>query len=281
MARSPSLHIDPAYASTLRDHGVDSFAALMNTTTDANLAKPGLAPWRSRLRLQIGEQSLFLKRYQHPPLREQLAARLRGFDAVAAVEWHWLGRLRELGIPTPPPVACGWQRCAGRERASVLVTAAVPGRSLQQWVRQSPAPDWLHDPTYQRTLSSAVAAMVRRLHEANLFHRDLYLAHLFFEPQPEPAQGLAMIDLHRVVHAPLRPERWRVKDLAALNFSVPAHIASRTHRLRWFKQYRGIDRLRPTDKTLIRRVIAKTRRIARHDVRRNQRHERQPATATM
>lgn len=287
------LTIEPAYAPSLRAHGLDSLAGLMNATAGSDLDKPGLAGWRQRRRLELDEQTLFIKRYRRPPLRAQLAARLAGHQAVGGVEWHWLHWLRAQQIPTPPPVAFGYQRCAGLECHSVLVTAGVPGRSLQAWLERGlerhadatadrtdlepgvdePGGDagevaWLADPAYRRAVRTAVARLVARLHEAGLCHRDLYISHIFFEPRPDPAAGLVLIDLQRVIRPRLRRRRWRIKDLAALNYSVPRAAASNAERLRWFKAYRQSTRLTRADKALIRAVVTKTRRIARHDRRR-------------
>jgi hypothetical protein len=59
-----------------------------------------------------------------------------------------------------------------------------------------------------------------------------------------------------------------VKDLASLNYSTPRAAASSTDRLRWWKWYRGSERLSSADKRIIRAVVRKTRRIARHSARR-------------
>lgn len=264
------LAIDPAFAPTLRAHGLDALDALMRVAGDADLDKPGLARWRQRVRLELDGAVFFIKRYRRPPWREQLRARAGGFAAIGAIEWHWLHRLRAAGVPAAAPVAMGYRRRFGLERASVLVTAAVPGRSLEHWAaahRASPLP-WLRDRHPRLALLDRVAELVSRLHAEGLFHRDLYLSHVFFDPDAEPTAALALIDLQRVVRPRWCPGRWRVKDLAALHYSTPAAAVSSVDQLRWLKRYRGVERLTPADKRLARRVIAKTRRIARHDRRR-------------
>lgn len=270
---SPDIHLalDPDFAPALRSRGLDTFERWMTVSGDAEFDKPGLAHWRQRSALELEGRRLFIKRYRRPPLRAQLAVRLRGYAAVAAVEWHWLHHLRRLSIPVPAPVALGYARRAGCEAASFLVTAAAPGQSLEQWVRTHGAPHrvpWLSERAARDRLFLAVAQLVARLHEANLFHRDLYLSHIFAEPRPDGGVELTLIDLQRIVRSRLRRTRWQVKDLAALNYSVPATLASRADRMRWFKRYRRARRLSHADKTLLRRIAAKTARIARHDRRR-------------
>jgi hypothetical protein len=66
--------------------------------------------------------------------------------------------------------------------------------------------------------------------------------------------------------------RWIVKDLAALNYSTPARVASTADRVRWMKMYLGVRRLDATSRRLLYRVVGKTERIARHDAKRAVRH---------
>jgi hypothetical protein len=61
-----------------------------------------------------------------------------------------------------------------------------------------------------------------------------------------------------------REERWRIKDLASLDFSAPAGWFTATDRLRFYKQYRGIRRLSRIDRPLIGRILKKSHRIASH-----------------
>ncbi len=268
-AADPCLTINPAFAELLRAHKLDSLAALMTVTGDTDLAKPGLSGWRHRTTLDVGGQRLFIKRYQRPPIDEQLTARLHGFRAVAETEWHWMHRLRELTIPVPQPVAFGYERQGGRERQSVLVTAAVPGRSLEQWMRlaDEDEAEWLHDRAYRDALLTAIAQLVRRLHEAGLFHRDLYLSHIFLDPKRPPSEGLSLIDLQRIVGTLAAPSAMGGQRLVRIELFHATRAGFKHRRLRWFKRYRQIKRLSPADKSLIRWVVFKTRFIARHDRR--------------
>ena len=57
------------------------------------------------------------------------------------------------------------------------------------------------------------------------------------------------------------------KDLAALNYSAPAVVATAADRLRFLKTYLGVACLGAGDRRLARQIARKTRRIARHDAR--------------
>ncbi|MHC4991596.1 MAG: lipopolysaccharide kinase InaA family protein [Planctomycetota bacterium] len=235
----------------------------MSADGDQTLHKASLAKWRERIVMRLGDRTVYLKRYDRPPMREQLRQRLRGFSATAELEWHWLRQLPALGIAAPAPLAWGSRKRGWREHQSLLLMAEVPGRSLERWV-----PDEIDGrlavPAFRTRLGTELADVVGRLHGAGLIHRDLYLSHIFLDEPRPGAVGIALIDLHRVIRPPLRRRRWVVKDLAALNYSTPAAAASLTDRVRWFKRYRGIARLSRPDKSLIRAIVRKTRRMTRH-----------------
>lgn len=64
------------------------------------------------------------------------------------------------------------------------------------------------------------------------------------------------------------PARFQVKDFGQLNYSADfTGGVSRTDRMRFFLHYLGKKHLGTADKKLARKVLAKTRRIARHDVK--------------
>ena len=253
-----------AYATVLRSHGLDSFNALLNVEGDTDLSKRGLDAWRERSILTLGPHVLYLKRYRNPPLRSQLVWRIRGFASTAEAEWYWIGQLRGLGLSAPRPVACGWRCRRGLEQASLLLVARVEGESLEQVVRRE-ADGPLGDRAFLLQVARRLARDVATLHGAGLFHRDLYLAHVFLRTSAEGEPGLTFIDLQRVIRAVLgRKRRWVVKDLASLNYSTPLAAASTADRVRWYKWYRGSGKLTARDKKLIRAIAAKSKRIARH-----------------
>jgi len=281
-APTDALECHPDYAQALADAGLATLDALMRVQSETDLNKPGLAAWRERIVLTVDvagrPTTLFLKRYHHPPMREQLDQRLAGFPNSAAVEWYWLRELQQRGVAGPVPVAYGASRKGAIEKYSAAVTAAVPGVSLEKWVPTQAGPGGsLTNRRTKNKLADAVALLVQKLHHHKLIHRDLYLAHIFLDEaslsnadSPEEVT-LTLIDLQRMIRPRLRWLRWVVKDLSALNYSTPIQAASTADRVRWFKKYRGVDKLTPKDRAILRRIAAKTARIARHDARRNKR----------
>ncbi len=385
------LWIARGYESLLEAHGIDSLEALAAYGGGERLDKLGLAEWRERWRITLGSgdvgPTLYLKRYTSPPPAARREARRAGCGArsLAAVEWRWMHRLRRDGIACVEPVAFG-EECRGRrEVRSLILTAAVPGVSLEtlaahrtdahpsatarfclktpsprqgegwgegrismnhaspdlspQGERDSqpqpgvapcpsverhkkpiagsvprpsgsgpfPAPDApasagaasRNDQTilsHDFSLSDELASLIGRFHALGYVHRDLYLSHVFFDATAPPPHRLRLIDLQRVLRPVWRKRRWIVKDLAALNYSTPTTMASRTDRLRWLRSYlrvagqvvlrtpgndRSMHRSHEGDsrgirwtgerRALVYRILGKTFQIARHDQSRQRR----------
>ena len=275
------LMIASAYEDVLRAGGLDSLDALFAVSEADRLSKPGLANWRERLRLTLDvrgkQETFYLKRFSNPPASTQREIRRSGSGAssVAGTEWTWLNRLATDGIPCATPVAFGERLRGGRELRSAVLTAAVPGRSLEHWVGVWSRGD---HPTISR-LIRPLAELIARLHKRGYIHRDLYLSHIFHNPTGTVDRSFHLIDLQRVIRPRGLRRRWIVKDLASLNFSAPTGLISDADRLRWLTHYLQVSKLDASARRLVYRVVGKTRRIAYHERRRQARtHARSDRT---
>ncbi len=272
--RLHDLLVAQGYVDALRAAGADSLDGLFSVADAESLGKSGLPEWRQRLRFRLDvdgtPRTFYLKRFTDPPASARREVRRSGSGAAstAGVEWAWINRLAADGIPVVEPIAFGEQLAGSRERRSAIVTAEVPGQSLETWADQ-----WLNDgdAPVQR-LSEPVARLIARLHEQRYFHRDLYLCHVFHDAEADLESSLRLIDLQRVKRPTCLRQRWIIKDLASLNFSTPPGLVSRSDRLRWLKQYLGMSKLTAPARRLAYHVAGKTQRIARHDRRRAARH---------
>jgi heptose I phosphotransferase len=177
-------------------------------------------------------------------------------------------QLTDDGIATIQPIAFGEDIRSRREARSAILTAEVPGESLERlaanWSRD------VHLPAIRRILVGT-ADLVARLHGCGYIHRDLYLSHIFFDEAAAPEEALRLIDLQRVIRPRWRRGRWVVKDLASLNYSTPFDLVTTADRLRWLCRYLNVDRFDGRARRLVRRIMTKTARIARHDRQRRAR----------
>ena len=185
---------------------------------------------------------------------------------ISVLLWKLRG-LASDGIPCVKPVAFGEAHRGLRERRSALLTEAVPGESLERWVLRWSTAD---RKTIQR-LIAPLAGLVGRFHECGYVHRDLYLSHIFYDPAAPPESSLCLIDLQRVFRPSWGRGRWIVKDLASLDFSTPSPLFSKVDRLRWLTHYLGESKLDASTRRMVFRITGKTRRIARHERRRQAR----------
>ncbi len=275
--RLNDLLIAPQCVDAFRGAGLDSLDGLFAMEEADSLGKPGLPSWRQRLRfeLEVGGQkrTFYLKRFVNPPASARREVRRAGCGATstAGVEWTWINRLAADGIAVAEPIAFGEAHTGRRERLSAIVTAGAAGDSLETWATRWQA----NGNAPLRQLSLPLAQLIARLHDKGYFHRDLYLCHVFYDPEAAIEEALRLIDLQRVIRPTCLRRRWLVKDLAALNYSTPPAVATRTDRLRWLKQYLGVSKLDPPARRLAYRVAGKTRRIARHDRKRTVKHRAQ------
>jgi heptose I phosphotransferase len=114
-----------------------------------------------------------------------------------------------------------------------------------------------------RQIIAGVADAARTMHQAGLHHQDFYLTHLMVPVNrtEKTRVPIHVLDLGRVRWQRHLSGRWIVKDLGQLNYS--ASRVSSTDRLRFLTAYLGRP-VENNDRTLIRRVLGKSRAIARH-----------------
>lgn len=182
-------------------------------------------------------------------------------------EWGNIVAFHRAGLPTMVPVAAGGKKSLLSEE-SFLVTSDLEGyESLERWVPSFLAALEEKDRfKVKRELIRKVALLTRRMHYAGFYHRDLYLTHLLLKEVPG-GFDLKIIDLQRVLRYPWFKRRWKIKDLASLNYSSPKGIFTRGDRLLYFKYYQGVSDLGEADRHLLKIIQKKTGRIDKHTVR--------------
>jgi len=278
-----SFSIDPDYKTAFSKLGLTSIDAVFSFNAGKNLAKNNLARHRSRLQFEINppmppnakkgvrEQppptTVFLKRYDRPPIlvqiRNWLASRSRA--SLSFFDFEPANKLSAIGINTPKTISYGEQWGIFFEKRSFIITEKIPNaKSLERRL-----PDCFNRPAttenlkLRRAFITQLAAFVKKFHETNYRHRDLYFSHIFYSDSGE----FYLIDLARAFKPSLLAERFRIKDIAQLYYSAPGRYFSKTDRLRFYLGLTGYSKLTTKDKIFIRKVISKTRRMARHDMK--------------
>jgi len=199
-------------------------------------------PDRSNHVLRVGEATFHVKRSRRRgPSREAAAIAL----AAAA------------GVPT---AAIAFQGRAKAEGALVGTLDLAPARPLDDLLREGALFPLARDAAF-RSLAEATAA----LHRGRLHHHDLYLNHVFVDPTGS-RPGVTIIDLERATTHHGLLGRAVVKDLAAIESSVPDGVLSCEGRARFLAHYLRSRHfpVRSLLGPLLRRVVRKAARIRRH-----------------
>ena len=82
-----------------------------------------------------------------------------------------------------------------------------------------------------------------------------------------PAGRFYLIDLARAFKPKVFMNRFKVKDLAQLYYSAPRKYFSYTDRLRFYLKYSRKKRLAKKDKLFIKKVLKKTKHMAKHNIK--------------
>ncbi len=266
------LIVNAEFAAALQKHGLTTFQALMDFE-GGEVAK-NLLSQRITTRFELplpggGSRAFYIKRHGPSPMKEYLKPliRLRRPILGAENEWNAILRFHEIGIPTMTPVAYGH---AGA--SSFLMTAAIENCiKVSDWVATQFPRELAQRPmeigdvpgeilAQSHALTTRVAAIARKMHEAGMHHQDFYLTHLLV-PQRNLDAEMFVIDLGRVRQRRHLRSHWIVKDLAQLHYS-----SRRLPGDTWERFLHGYFQrsLNSQDAAFIRRIIRKSQSIARH-----------------
>lgn len=270
--RLPDLLISGEFASLLERHGLASFAALMRAQEARELPYNRLKRI-CQFALEDGSRcrTFFLKRHRRRASiweRWRWAAGRRGLGEGMR-EWQNIEALERRRLPVVTPVAAGERLLPGGLIESFVMTQGLEGfEPADQFInaRYAAPLDQVRLKS-KRRLILAVARLSRAMHEQGFNHRDFYLCHIFVRDKAEGGSDLRIIDLQRVDRRAVCRRRWLNKDLAALHYSSLGLPLSDRDRLRFFAAYgRGLAG-RGARRCQLRRILRKSRAIARHDAK--------------
>ncbi|HEW78924.1 MAG TPA: lipopolysaccharide heptosyltransferase II [Phycisphaerales bacterium] len=266
---SKSFFIDADYKTAFDETALTSIDAVFSFNTGKNLVKNNLSRHRSRLQFEINSPpaTLFLKRYDSPPIFTQLKNWLchRKRASLGFFDFEPTEKLAAAGINTPKTISYGQQWGILFERKSFSITEKIPcAESLE---RKLPdcfnAPPTIENLKLRRNFIARSAAFVKKFHQTNYCHRDLYFSHIFYSNSGK----FYLIDLSRVFKPTVFTERFRIKDITQVYYSAPGRYFSKTDRLRFYLGYAGHNKLSRKDKGFIRKVKRKAKRMAKHDIK--------------
>jgi heptose I phosphotransferase len=268
-ASSESFFCNKDYKAGLDALGLISVDTVFSFKAAQNLTKDNLSRHRSRLRFEINTPpaTLFLKRYESPPIPVQIGNWLSAHKRVSCglFDLEPAAKLAEAGINTPKIIAYGQQWGVFFERKSFIITEKIPNaesleKKLPDYFNEKPS---IENLKLRRNFIAKLAAFIKKFHETNYRHRDLYFSHIFCDDFGR----FYLIDLARTFKPLLFAERFRIKDIAQLYYSAPGRYFSKTDRMRFYKSYTGCKRISGKDKIFILQVIDKTRQMAKHDTK--------------
>jgi len=268
---SDSFLIDSEYEQILERLGLTNIEAVFSFSDGKELKKNNLSGYRSRVQFETASpaKTFFLKRFNKPPVLVQLKNWLdgRGRKSCASFDFEMANKLFAEGINTARPVCFGEQFGLLFEKRSFCITEKIAdAESLERKL-----PDCFHGRQDtaklrgKRGFIKQLAKFVKKFHETGYRHRDLYFSHIFYNYSGE----FYLIDLARAFRPLLFGQRFRIKDLAQLYYSAPGKYFSKTDRLRFFLSLTGKKRLNRNDKSVIKRITNKSRRMAKHDKKHN------------
>jgi len=274
------MMVNAQFSRLLKENGLRCFSEVMNfeggriykeahgrSVRAIELKKPNESPVRAYLKRERLSLFHILK-----PL-----VRLRPPQAPARREWENALLLGQKSFPVAVPIAAGARRSWGLGHESFSITQELPGASslldfIPRVLSTYPAEKLRK---FKRVLARRLARFARMFHGAGLHHQDFYLGHFHISLEESQDFRLWLLDLQRVRRLRWVSRHFLIKDLAQLNYSsLDFPIIYATDRMRFFKLYRGKHRLDAKEKRLIRRIIAKTRHIARHTEKRLRRASR-------
>ncbi len=194
-----------------------------------------------------GTDPVVLKRWR-PVLRGRTPRSIRTFRLAVALDHR--------GVAVPRALLA----VSGPDRAGVLVSEHVDAPDLHRFANATDGPglDGL-SPGERRALARALGRFLRRLHDADVRHRDLKAPNLLVRAGSgaTPAFWVTDLDGARVVRRGVGWRR-RARDLARLDASL---AAGSTDRARVLRAYLGLHPRLDVDR---RRFVARIRRFVEH-----------------
>ena len=244
----------------------------------AALVKPGLGG-RERWRWELDDAQndvLYVKLYRRTALPDQLD-RIRRQAARHSRAWWEFRQSAELTrgyIPAVRAIGVAEEMWSLFEVRSAVLFERVAGDAFDRtWTKLVADNAPITRGLARHDMTRRLARFVSAFHQTGVYHRDLYLCHIFTEldPSGEQPPRFTLIDLARTHRPRWRRTRWLIKDLSQLDTSARQIGASRADRMRFLLTYLGLLPRAPRARWYARRVARKSKRILRRIERKGRR----------
>lgn len=221
-----------------------------------------------------GPLTVFLKRHYRLPWWQRLTAWCGFGQSSAMHEWQNLLWAKAAGFAVPEPLAAGEQIGPGLRLQSFLAVRELNNmlplhKAIPLAWKKLSSEEFRH---WKTRLLQELGRLIRRLHAARRFHKDLYLCHFYLpadclDAEADLHQRIHLIDLHRMRQHRWLTRRWQIKDLAQLLFSMSVPGLEPGDWMIFFRAYRDRELLQQGDERLLRRVLRKAERYRQQNAR--------------
>jgi len=196
---------------------IDPGAALETVYWDRNYL------YRAELRTAKGPVDVVVKQFRPEGLKDRLR-RLRGGGGKAERSWRMGQAFHAAGVPTAEPLMLIEPR--DHDSASFFITQYMPGVFESRYLLRAVAEGTEREEFPEVDLDlflTELGEILRRMHGAGLFHRDLSIGNVVIRPgesREEPPE-LYVIDLNRARQRQRLGNRERTRDLCRLELHRP------------------------------------------------------------
>jgi hypothetical protein len=245
MLKSSTWEIEAPWQNSEFARTVNSFDKAFGDYSD-----PVSASRQNRVfRFCTNDEIFYIKQYFSAPGPGAWLGYSRCQVEVRNIKWF-----DQQGIACGRLVAHGIEKENFQTRRGVLVTANVKNSmDLETTAEKSPL---FRKTSWRRNIIKQLAEITRRLHSKNFCHNDFQWRNILVT-QEDVSPQIFLIDcpFGRQFSWPILNYR-KIKDLGSLDEQAAKHL-SRTDRLRFYKHYQGITRLRKSDKKNIRTMLSR------------------------
>jgi tRNA A-37 threonylcarbamoyl transferase component Bud32 len=237
------LVIRDTYRDRLMERGIHNPKPLLRQHEDKARFMEGRGPL---LRLPIdetGSEMMVIRHYEHGGIFRALTKDLflggsRPFRELVITEMA-----RKAGVPTMEVLAAIKRRMLWPFYRGDLISKEIPNSFdlIVYFTQRGKSPDRGH-PAEKRELIRQAGRLVRKMHEAGIYHFDLHLKNFVVELREGGPRCLHIIDFDRsTITYPLTSDKWFANllrlDRSAEKWRAKGLSITQTDRLRFLRSY--------------------------------------------